>query len=125
MQVGVHPGAVLRFDLLSQVVRLVPVALCVVPERLQERRHPGGRRLGAGQGLTEFIQRHALFDCSAASPPGGGGRIARQGSRDRRRIAVCGFANWSRRRGRWGRSADVSKKSGGWRRSWSASRRKK
>ena len=35
MQIGVHPRASLIILSLSQPVRLMPVALCLVPQRLQ------------------------------------------------------------------------------------------
>ena len=42
MQIGVHPRARLIILSLSQPVRLMPIALCLVPQRLQRTLDPFG-----------------------------------------------------------------------------------
>ena len=42
MQIGVHPRASFIILSLSQPVRLMPIALCLVPQRLQRTLDPFG-----------------------------------------------------------------------------------
>src|SRR5262249_50412516 len=59
VQIRVNPGAGGILDLLRDFVRSRPVALCVVPERPEQRCHlrdrPGCQR------LPEFVQCHGLM----------------------------------------------------------------
>lgn len=59
VKIGVDPRGLGVVDVLRDVVRLVPVAFRVVPEREEQGRQAGGwsRR---GEGCLEFCERHVL-----------------------------------------------------------------
>src|SRR5687767_4783657 len=80
VQIGMHPGAGrLVLTLLRALMRLVPVALGVPPERLQRRREPGGRLI-ARQRVLVGLEIHVSLPESATS---GRARDRRSGPRPR------------------------------------------
>lgn len=69
MQMGVDPGAGAIVLSLSKVVSPIPVAPCLVPQRLQRQAQPAWRRL-LPQCLFECVQIHRAFDPrQIRSPP--------------------------------------------------------
>jgi hypothetical protein len=69
MQVRVNPRSRLIVDVLRDAMRLVPVALRIVPER-DERLAEVARRRGVRQRRAKVVECHrrTTFTCSAAAP---------------------------------------------------------